>query len=122
MYREFRDRVDFYVVYIQEAHASDMWQLPVNEKDGVIFAAPKTQQDRSLVASACVRKLGLELPALIDGIDNAVDMAYTGWPDRLYVIDKDGYVRYKSGPGPFGFHPEEMRPALAQVAGQNPKN
>lgn len=116
MYRAFRDRVDFYVVYIQEAHASDMWQMPVNERDGVVYALPKTQQDRSLVASACVRKLGLQMPALIDGIDNAVDRAYTGWPDRLYVIAKDGTVRYKSKPGPFGFHPEEMRPALERAA------
>ncbi len=122
MYREFRDRVDFYVVYIQEAHASDMWQMSANERDGVLFALPKTQQDRSLVASACVRKLGLEMPALIDGLDNAVDQAYTGWPDRLYVIDKSGYVRYKSGPGPFGFDPKQMRPTLIQVTGQDPKS
>lgn len=122
MYREFRDRVDFYVVYIQEAHASDMWQSAANERDGVLFSLPKSQQERSLVASACVRKLGLEMPALIDGLDNAVDKAYTGWPDRLYVIGKEGLVRYKSGPGPFGFDPQQMRPSVAQVAGVSTKN
>jgi len=31
-----------------------------------------------------------------------LEAAYTGWPDRLHVIDVDGRVAYKSRPGPFG--------------------
>ena len=45
------------------------------------------------------------MPALVDGFDNATDTAYSGWPDRLYVVDRDGRIAYKSAPGPFGFHP-----------------
>jgi hypothetical protein len=91
--------------------------LPVNEKQEVVFANPKSDEDRDHVADACVRKLGIEIPALIDGVDNSVERAYTGWPDRLYVIGRDGRVAFKSGPGPFGFHPAPMEEALKQALG-----
>ena len=102
----------FYVVYIQEAHASDSWRLAGN----VSVATPHTFDERGTVASSCVRKLGIEIPALVDGVDNTTESAYTGWPDRLYLIDRNGRVVYKSGPGPFGFHPGELRSALERVA------
>jgi iodothyronine deiodinase-like protein len=60
--------------------------------------------------------LGIEFPALVDGIENSTETAYTGWPDRLYVIDKDGRVAFKSDAGPFGFKTDQLANALAQVA------
>jgi hypothetical protein len=51
------------------------------------------------VANACVRKLGIHFPALVDGINNQVELAYTGWPDRLYLIGQGGRVFYKAPPG-----------------------
>jgi type I thyroxine 5'-deiodinase len=92
-----------------------MWQLPSNLKDNVVFATPKDFDERDKLAGACVRKLGLQLPALIDGLDNAVERAYTAWPDRLYVIDRNGKVTYKSTPGPFGFKPDAARTALQKA-------
>lgn len=46
MYREYKDRVEFLVIYIEEAHASDLWQMPSNIKDQVVLAAPKTLDER----------------------------------------------------------------------------
>ncbi len=103
------------MVYIQEAHASDMWQLPSNLKQDVIFASPRDINERGEVADACVRKLNIKVPALIDTFDNATDIAYTGWPDRLYVIDREGKVAHKSPAGPFGFHPKAMEESLRKV-------
>jgi hypothetical protein len=40
-----------------------------------------------------------------------------GWPDRLYVIARDGRIAYKSDPGPFGFKPADMERALLDVLG-----
>jgi type I thyroxine 5'-deiodinase len=108
LYAEYKDRAGFLLVYIQEAHSTDGWQLPVNVKQNVLFADPRTDGERHEVADACVRKLKLDMPAVIDGVDNAVEQAYTGWPDRLYVLDKNGRVTHKSAPGPFGF---EVAPA-----------
>jgi hypothetical protein len=64
------------------------------------------------VAGAYLRKLGIKFPALVDGFDNRVESAYTGWLDRLYLIDRGGRVLYKSGPGPFGFHLDDLAQAI----------
>jgi type I thyroxine 5'-deiodinase len=103
------------VVYIQEAHPSDLWQLPSNVEDEVVFQSPQTFDERVNVAAACIRDLGIEFPALLDHIEDSTEQAYTGWPDRLYVIDQDGRVAYKSDPGPYGFTPAAMEEALKKV-------
>jgi type I thyroxine 5'-deiodinase len=105
--------VAFFVVYIQEAHPTDLWQMPSNVRDGVLFASPRTDGERNDTASACVRRLGIRMPALVDGIANATERAYTGWPDRLYLIGRGGKVKFKSAPGPFGFDPKGLEQALA---------
>jgi Iodothyronine deiodinase len=86
-----------------------------NVKDNVLFASPRNEEERALVAGACVRKLGIKLPAVLDEFGNSTESAYTGWPDRLYVIDSNGRVVYKSKPGPFGFKPDDLKAALATV-------
>ena len=102
-------------MYIQEAHPTDIWQMQSNVKDGVLFSSPKTMLEREAVAGSCVRKLGIKFPAVIDGIDNTVEQAYTGWPDRLYLIDRNGNVAFKSKPGPFGFHPDDLEKAIKSL-------
>jgi hypothetical protein len=89
-----------------------------NIKDNVVFASPKSEEERALVAGACVRKLGIKLPAVLDEFGNSTEAAYTGWPDRLYLIDNKGRIAYKSKPGPFGVKPEEVKAALATVLNQ----
>ncbi len=86
-----------------------------NVNEGVIFQDPRTDMERNQIADSCVRKLGIKFPALIDGIDNAVERQYTGWPDRMYLIDREGRVVYKSDPGPFGFHPAQLESALQRT-------
>jgi hypothetical protein len=108
--------VAFYAVYIEEAHPSDIWQMRSNLRDGVIFRDPRTDGERFQVAESCVRTLGIRFPALIDGIDNTVERLYTGWPDRLYLIDHEGRVVHKSAPGPFGFDPKPLAEKLRTIA------
>ena len=115
LYREYRDRVEFYIVYIQEAHPIDAWQVDDNLKDDVLVATTKTADERYQVAGVCITKLGIELPALVDGPDNRVERAYTAWPDRLYVIDRDGLIAHKTAAGPFGFKPAEVEAALKRI-------
>ena len=115
IYRKYRDRVAFYVVYIREAHPSDAWQLPSNVKDNVVYASPTDANERVNLAGVCVRKLGIEMPAIVDNFDDATDTAYSGWPDRLYVIDREGRIAYKSAPGPFGFKPADMEAVITKL-------
>ena len=100
------------MVYIQEAHPTDLWQMSSNVKAGILYESPRTGEARAEIATACVKDLGVEFPALVDSIDDATERAYTGWPDRLYLIGTDGRIAYKSGPGPFGFSTEELEAAL----------
>jgi hypothetical protein len=88
-----------------------------NVRDGVLFASPRNEAERYSVAGSCVRKLGIRFPALVDGFDNRVEGAYTGWPDRLYLIAPGGRVLYKSKPGPFGFRPEDLAAAIQREVG-----
>ncbi len=69
------------------------------------------------MAGVCLTKLGVKLPALIDDVKNTAERAYTGWPDRLYLVDRNGRIAYKSLPGPFGFRPAELEKALTKALG-----
>ena len=73
---------------------------------------------------ASIEAIGLdedEIPALLDTVDNRTERAYTGWPDRLYVIGTDGKVKFKTAPGPFGFHPKPMEESLRQQLDLSPR-
>ena len=89
-----------------------------NIRDKVVFASPKDEDERELIAGACVRKLGIKFPAVMDGFDNTVEKMYTGWPDRIYLIDGKGRVAFKTQPGPFGFVPDELQAALESTVGK----
>jgi hypothetical protein len=109
------------VVYIGEAHPSDAWQLPSNIRDKVVYESPEDFEERADLADVCVTRLGIKLPALVDRFDDSTDRAYSGWPDRLYLIDREGRVAYKSNPGPFGFKPAELEAALrTQISAARP--
>jgi type I thyroxine 5'-deiodinase len=69
------------------------------------------------VGSVCVKDLKVELPMVVDEIDNRTERAYTAWPDRLYVVDGDGKIAFKSPPGPFGFEMDPLARALQALVG-----
>ena len=86
-----------------------------NLRDKVIFRNPLSLAERTDVASSCVRKLGIKIPAVIDDMDNSTEHAYTGWPDRIYLIDQNCHVVFKTKPGPFGFDPSQLEAPLRRI-------
>ena len=112
MRARYADQADFYAVYIREAHPTDGWRMESNDRAGIAFKQPISLKERTTVAARCCSALEMTMPLLIDGLDNAVAEAYSAFPDRLYVIDRDGRVAYKSGRGPFGFDPRDMEEEL----------
>jgi hypothetical protein len=114
---QYKGKVDFYAVYILEAHPTDVWEMQSNVRDKVLFRSPRDEEERASVANTCVRKLGIKFPAVVDSFDNHVETAYTGWPDRMYLIATDNRVLYKSKPGPFGFHPQDLASVLQKGLG-----
>ena len=63
-------------------------------------------------------KLALEMPALVDEMDDAVSRAYCAVPERLYLIGTDGCVAYKGGTGPMFFRPAEWEEAIRELLQQ----
>lgn len=118
MYEAYKDRVAFLFVYIREAHADDEWQLGSNRRDSVVFAQPTTLGKRQEVARSCSTALELTMPCLVDEMDNRVDDAYAGWPERLFVVDAEGRIAFAGGQGPFGFEPKQVRRWLRRNVGR----
>jgi len=99
-------------VYITEAHPSDVWQMQSNIKDSVVLPARKRKKIEHSVRRSLCAKTWHRIPAVLDEFGNSTEQAYTGWPDRIYLIDSQGRIVYKSKPGPFGFKPAELEAAL----------
>jgi hypothetical protein len=108
LYDRYRDQVAFFIVYIKEAHPEDGWVVIDNREDGIRVVDPTTAAERGDVAGACVLHSAIRIPVLVDTADNAVASAYGGWPDRLYLIGRDGRVAFQGEMGPFGFQPSQL--------------
>ena len=112
MCERYGDRVAFLIVYIREAHPEDGWVLAENRREGVALVDPASIDERAAAAQTCTLRLRTRIPVVLDGVDDAVALAYGGWPDRLYLIDRGGFVAFQGGRGPVGFRPEELEAAI----------
>ncbi len=106
-YQASRDRANFLMVYIEEAH-------PGNTVAGMEVHAATTIEEKQALAELCTSG-NLSLPTVLDKLDNAVEIAYAAFPDRIYVLDADGVIRYKTTPGPFGWDVAESAAALERL-------
>ncbi len=105
------------MVYIREAHALDS-RSPLGGGNNPIVEDPVTLEERNEVAKACMTKMALEpMPALVDNMDDAVSESYAAWPDRMYLVGRDGRIVFHGGRGPFGFLPDELEEAILKELG-----
>ena len=114
IYDTYKDGIQFYLIYIHEAHPSDGWQTPQNLYDAVVYEAPTTQDERADVANACVIGLDLKMPMLVDNIDDEVEEKYISEPIRLFVIDPAGRITFNGAQGPRGFDPDAWEVAIKE--------
>ena len=82
---------------------------------GVAVKQPTTLAERNGVAQQFCERLKPTMPFVVDDVNDAVGNAYSGMPGRMYIIDCQGKVAYKSGRGPFGFKIGEMEQALVMA-------
>ncbi|MAF47629.1 MAG: deiodinase [Rhodospirillaceae bacterium] len=115
LYARYKNQVQFYIVYIREAHPHDGWRVPNNLIENINYYEPTTDEERTEVASACQIGLDLQMPMLVDSIDNDVDNKYVGLPMRLFLVDADGKVAYAGDKGPFGWDDEAFEDTLKKV-------
>ena len=76
--------------------------------------------ERIEVGTSCMLKLALEMPALVDAMDDGVATAYAGVPERLYLVGRDGKVAYKGGMGPMFFSPSEWADRITDYLAGEP--
>jgi hypothetical protein len=112
LYDRHGDEVAFFIVYIREAHPEDGWVLQANREEEIALADPVSLDERAAAASACAARVRTRIPTLLDDVDDAVASAYGGWPDRLYLVGRDGRVAFQGGRGPDGFVPAELAHAI----------
>ncbi|MCA9268262.1 MAG: deiodinase family protein, partial [Planctomycetales bacterium] len=88
MYDRYGDQVQFFLVYIREAHPTDGRQSPANVREDILFEQPTDLLGRSEVAKTMCSELHLKMPAIVDKLDDATNQAYGASPDRLYLVGR----------------------------------
>ena len=115
LYQSYKDRAEFLLVYIREAHPDSVLFTHKEGAESLLkILQTDTLADRTENAVMCLETLKLTCPTVVDREDNAVNAAYAGWPDRLYVVDAAGKIAYRGGPGPGGFKPNEVEEWLKE--------
>ena len=115
MHEKYKDQVQFLSVYVREAHPIDGWRMSSNDDVEIAIPQPRTFEERVGVANTCHERLKMNIPLLVDEIDDRVGHAYSGMPSRLYLIDQSGKIAYKSGRGPFGFKAGELEQSILML-------
>jgi len=100
------DLVDFLVIYIEEAHATDGWAVAENAHQ---ISSHRNIEDRLAAAAELSRSFTLpaNMTVVADSMSGDLNRAYGALPERLYVI-QSGLVVFEGGPGPFKFSPDEL--------------
>ncbi|TKC49962.1 hypothetical protein EI555_010444, partial [Monodon monoceros] len=106
---DFSSIADFLIIYIEEAHASDGWAF----KNNVDIKNHQHLQDR-LRAARLLLDRSPQCPVVVDTMKNQSSQLYAALPERLYVL-QDGRILYKGKPGPWNYHPEEVRAVLEKL-------
>jgi tetratricopeptide (TPR) repeat protein len=109
---KYRGRLPFLLVYIREAHADDLWQSTINQRQGIDWKPAATMSAMQEHAGACLRKLKMDFPALVDDPAGTVEAKYGAWPSRLFVIGRNGRVLYSTRLGEQDFRRAELEAAL----------
>ena len=116
LYNRYKDRVEFFVVYIQEAHPTDGWQVDSNVQDEVYYRQHQSYDEREEVAQAGPSGLHIAVPAVVEERDNDIGEDDGAARERLTLIGKDGKVLYHGGAGPHFFDLGELDEAIQKMA------
>lgn len=93
--------IDSVVLYVREAHP------------GALVPTHQTFEDKAACATRLKEEDGETRTVLIDSIDGDAHKAYGSMPNAVYIIDRQGRVRFRS---PWN-NPTATRKALAALTG-----
>ena len=96
--------IDFIIIYIKEAHASDGWKFDGSEHSFIANhrdIEDRIEAVRTLIELGNIEKED-EIDVYCDTINDYTNHLFRGWPERLYVLFDDKII-YQGGPGPIGY-------------------
>jgi hypothetical protein len=113
-YRQYKNQAEFYFVYIREAHPDDEGRIPENAKLAGLVAQPQNHEERIQLAQTCAARLDVQMPVLVDDMENSTERNYRAWPEQLLIVGADGKIAY-TGAGPGDFNVPAMTAALQKM-------
>ena len=107
--KQYQDEVDFFVVYVREAHPTD------------VFKQPGSHAEIVANAKRMLETMALTMPVLVDDVAGTASEAFGVGANRLCLIDAKGEMIYYGGAngvygqlGPYGFDPTELDAAIVE--------
>ncbi len=119
---EFDGKADFAIVYTVESHPANAicpytgeeWDTVFNKWAGIRIEQHKTIGERRAVASRMAKDMGIELPILVDDMDNMTWRTFGAAPASAFLIDRDKSVRLRQ----VWFEPRELRDAITTLVAE----
>ena len=127
LHAEFKDEVNFIIVYTIEAHpkgsdspyADEEWLHFVNEITETYVKQPDSQKERVKLAHDSTKGLEIKYaPVLVDTISNQVWKKYGRAPAAAYVIDQQGKIAVRQA----WIDPPALKVALDKLLGRTTDN
>ncbi len=87
MYQNNLEKVNWSMIYINEAHAVDVW--PIGLSAGTINYSHKNITDRATCANKFTTTFDFQIPMYLDSMSNDFDTTFSVWPFRYYLIEYD---------------------------------
>ena len=87
--KEYREDVNFLMVYIREAHPIGGREVPNNQYQ---VNAPTTLSQRCELAEDFDDRIEMQMPIVVDTINDTVADVYAPWPNRMVVVDGSGKI------------------------------
>lgn len=112
LHARYGEQAEFLAIYVRETHPFDPDEGALNDELAAAIGEQLGFDDRLKAANHCSTHLEIGMPLLVDDFNDRTANAYSGVPNRMYVIDREGWVTYKSGRGPAGLLPGEMEQSL----------
>ena len=123
LYKAYKDKAQFFVVYIREAHpAPEKGRTdPRRAKEharrygDLGITQPKTLAERAIAADKCMKGLKMTIPILLDAMAGDYLKAYGGYPAGTAVIDIEGKIAHWTRGNPRGARPAEAEACLKKL-------
>lgn len=90
-YKTNKNIYNIFVIYINEAHAADIWNI--GESAGAINYSHKNITDRISYAKKFQQEFNLDIPIYCDNMDNDFERLFACWPVRYFIIKDKKFVK-----------------------------